>query len=75
MSEGKQNYERQKARREKADKLNEARQFSQNAEMNHTLLFLGACLIQEREAEAPHKTAETLFKLTKPMAAALASQD
>lgn len=69
----KENYERVKARKDMREEINDARAFSQSAEQIHLMLFMGACMIQEREAENPHGTAKVLFELTKKQAAEMAT--
>ena len=69
----KENYEREKARREMGEEIDKARQFSKDAESIHLMLFMGACMIQAREERDPVGTAVTIFKSTKQRAAALAA--
>lgn len=64
----KRNYERERARREYSGKLAEAQEIKHSRESTHIMLFLGSCLIQERESLQPHETAKTLWKIAKKQA-------
>jgi len=74
VSEGKQNYEREKARKEMRGKIAKAREFSQEAESIHTMLYLGACMMGSTfEADSAVRQAVKLFEKTKEQAAILAT--
>jgi len=69
----KENYERDRAERKMREEIQEARKFSKDAEGIHMMLYMGACMIQEREAENPVGTAEAIWISTKKRAAELAT--
>ncbi len=70
----KENYEREKARKEMRGEIRQARDFSKEAESIHALLFLGACMILKPEANtgAALDKASSLFVQSKARAAEMA---